>query len=257
MPLIEPTLWGTIDRVQVAIERLKMFEPAEGYFGACSGGKDSVTIKALAQMAGVKVDWHYNLTTIDPPELVKFIRDQLPDVQIDKPRETMWQLIGRHLLPPTRTRRYCCEELKERGGEGRVVLTGIRAEESVQRKGRKMVEQCYKVQKSYVHVILDWSEQDVWQFIRENHIPYCSLYDEGFKRIGCIMCPFGSKKQRLQHAMRWPKYYQSYLRAFERLIVFRQARGDPLTWKTAQDMMDWWVNEPENHPDQYALADMT
>ena len=47
------------DKVQVAIERLKTFEPPEGYYLVFSGGKDSVVIKALADMAGVKYDAHY------------------------------------------------------------------------------------------------------------------------------------------------------------------------------------------------------
>ena len=51
MALIEETLFGTVDKVQIAIDRLKAFEPADGYWLAFSGGKDSVVIKRLAQMA--------------------------------------------------------------------------------------------------------------------------------------------------------------------------------------------------------------
>lgn len=201
-------------------------------------------------MAGVKYDAHYNLTTVDPPELVRFIREQHPDVAIDRPKYTMWELIPRQRMPPTRLSRYCCEDLKERGGEGRVVMTGIRAEESNRRAKRSMVEQCYKVQKSYVHPIIDWSEYDVWAFIHEQGIPFCSLYAEGFDRIGCIMCPFGHRAQRLRDAARWPKYYASYLRAFERLVQVRRANGKPLTWQTGQEVMDWWLSDAAHVPDE-------
>lgn len=61
-------------KVETAIERIKTFEPPEGYFLAFSGGKDSVVIKALADMAGVKYDAHYNITSVDPPELVRFVK---------------------------------------------------------------------------------------------------------------------------------------------------------------------------------------
>lgn len=64
-----------LDKVETAIKRLQTFEPPEGYYLAFSGGKDSAVIKALADMAGVKYDAHYNLTSVDPPELVKFIKD--------------------------------------------------------------------------------------------------------------------------------------------------------------------------------------
>ena len=95
------------DKVQVAIDRLKTFEPPEGYYLAFSGGKDSVVIKALADMACVKYDAHYNLTSVDPPELVQFIKT-FDDVVIERPKDkeghqvTMWRLIVKKKMPPTR-----------------------------------------------------------------------------------------------------------------------------------------------------------
>ena len=127
------------DKVETAIERLKTFEPPEGYFLAFSGGKDSVVIKALADMAGVKYDAHYSLTSVDPPELVQFIKT-FDDVAIDVPKDkdgnrvTMWNLIPKKKMPPTMKVRYCCEELKESGGHGRLTITGVRWAESVNRK---------------------------------------------------------------------------------------------------------------------------
>ena len=125
--------------VSDSIELLRTMEPKEGYYLAFSGGKDSVVIYRLAEMAGVKFDAHYNITTVDPPELVKFIRNEYPTVIMDRPERTMWQIIsgspGHGLMPPTRKVRYCCEILKERGGEGRVVIMGIRRSESPRRKG--------------------------------------------------------------------------------------------------------------------------
>ena len=127
-------------KVETAIKRLQSFEPPEGYFVAFSGGKDSQCIYHLCQMAGVKFDAHYNVTSVDPPELVHFIKRQYPDVIFDLPRYadgsriTMWNLIQKYSMPPTRMVRYCCEELKESRGEGRVVVTGVRWAESARRK---------------------------------------------------------------------------------------------------------------------------
>lgn len=106
------------DRVQQAIERLQLFEPEEGYYLAFSGGKDSVAVKALMDMADVKYDAHYNVTSVDPPELVQFVKT-FTDVKFDYPKDhdgkvvTMWNLIQRKRMPPTRLARYCCEYLKE------------------------------------------------------------------------------------------------------------------------------------------------
>lgn len=140
---MEETLFGTVDKVQIAIDRLKAFEPSDGYWLAFSGGKDSVVIKRLAQMAGVKFEAHYSVTSVDPPELVRFIKDVHPDVSFDIPRDkngkaiTMWNLIPKKMMPPTRIVRYCCKSLKESSGRGRVTLTGVRWAESANRKNNQ------------------------------------------------------------------------------------------------------------------------
>lgn len=111
-----------IDKVEKAIKRLQLYEPKEGYWLCFSGGKDSVVIKALADMAGVKYDAHYRVTSVDPPELVRFIKKEYPEVEFDYPRDkdgnriTMWTLIPERKMPPTRVARYCCAVLKESGG---------------------------------------------------------------------------------------------------------------------------------------------
>ena len=253
MALIEYTLDGPIDRVAQAIERLRSFEPPEGYWLAHSGGKDSCTIYRLAEMAGVRFDAHYQVTTVDPPELLRFIRQHYPTVAWERPAKTMWQLVAVNGYPPTRLARYCCEELKERGGEGRTVITGIRWAESAKRKGRGMVEQCYKSRRNLLHPIIDWSDGDVWEFIRREGLAYCSLYDEGFKRLGCVMCPMGGAPQMARDAARWPTIYRAYVRAFDRMIVACAAKGKPRTWATGEDVMRWWIYGRETEPTQDGL----
>ncbi len=116
-----------------AIETLKLFKPqTEPYYLCYSGGKDSDVIRILAQLAGVKHDIVHNHTTVDAPETVYYVRS-IPNVIISKPEKSMWQLIPKKLIPPTRLARYCCEELKERGGKGRVRITGVRWAESKNR----------------------------------------------------------------------------------------------------------------------------
>ena len=123
------------DKVSLAIKRLKAFEPPEGYFVAFSGGKDSQCVYHLCKMAGVKFDAHYSVTSVDPPELIRFIRKNYPDVIFERHHDsngkpiTMWSLIPEHGTPPTRLIRYCCEQLKETSGAGRVTVTGVRQAE--------------------------------------------------------------------------------------------------------------------------------
>ena len=277
--LIKHHLFGVENKVKNAIELLQTFEPPEGYYLAFSGGKDSVVIKALADMAGVKYDAHYNLTTVDPPELVYFIRRHHPNVIVDKPQKTMWQLIIENGVPPTRTMRFCCRELKERGGEGRFCVTGVRWAESVMRKNkrakieinsmtknqvmlnndndeaRRVIENCVMESKHIINPIVNWTDEDVWEFIHRHKIQYCKLYDEGFKRLGCIGCPMSSVPGRLHEFQRWPKYYQAYLRAFDRMLQARRESGKETRWATAQDVMDWWIYEPlKEDPNQEKLS---
>jgi phosphoadenosine phosphosulfate reductase len=76
--LLRSWVWG----IKIAIERLRTFEPAEGYYVAFSGGKDSITILDLVKKSGVKYDAPFNLTTVDPPELLKFIKKNHSEVEI-------------------------------------------------------------------------------------------------------------------------------------------------------------------------------
>jgi len=277
--LREYTLLGEVDKVQIAINKLKEFEPPEGYYLAFSGGKDSVVIYDLAVKAGVKFDAHYNITTVDPPELVRFIKQKYPDVQRDKPKKTMWQLIIENGTPPTRLMRYCCKYLKEQGGEGRVCITGVRWAESAKRKNtrgiaeyasgksvkdkilfndndemRKMMENCQLKGKFILNPIIDWTDEDVWQYIRQYNIPYCSLYDEGFKRLGCVMCPMAGTNGMLKEAKRWPRIYAQYLRTFEKMLAERRRRGRPTVWQTPEDVMHWWIySPPKGNPGQRVI----
>lgn len=123
-----------IEKEKRAINYLKYFEPkTEPYYLCYSGGKDSDVILALAKLAGVNFEAVHNLTTVDAPETVRYVKSH-PDVRIDRPEKTMWQLIVENRMPPTRIVRYCCKELKERGGRFRKKITGARWAESNNRK---------------------------------------------------------------------------------------------------------------------------
>ena len=224
-----------------AIKYLQTFQPTtEPYYLCYSGGKDSDVILTLAKLAGVNFEAVHNLTTVDAPETVHYVKAQ-HDVRISRPAKTMWQLIVEKRMPPTRIVRYCCEHLKERGGKGRTKITGVRWAESVNRKNnqgritvigkektmeklaekegveyeknakggmalnddnaetRRFVEMCYRTTSTMVNPIVDWSDDDVWEFlhfykiksnplyqIRETNGKYCPL---GQTRVGCVACP--------------------------------------------------------------------
>lgn len=293
--LVENTLFGVRDKVQEAIQRLKSFEPEEGYYVAFSGGKDSQCVYHLCEMAGVKFDAHYSVTSVDPPELVRFIKKQYPSVSIDIPHDkngkpiTMWNLIPTHSMPPSRIMRYCCAELKESNGIGRVTVTGVRWAESQRRKklhgvanvqtkskefiddaikrsdsaklndrgalimnddndeNRRTIENCYRTRKVLVNPIVDWEEEDVWEFLNNvAKVPHCVLYDQGYTRLGCIGCPMNT--HAAEELERYPKYKAAYMRAFARMLEYRKRRDlefKTASWQTAGEVYSWWIRANE------------
>lgn len=264
-------LFSLQPKIERSKELFKMFEEAAlrmdpgGYYLSFSGGKDSQVIYHLAKMAGVKFQPHYHITTVDPPELVQFIKRDYPDVVRDMPRESMWKLIVRKQFPPTRQIRYCCSELKERGAANKFLVTGVRWEESRRRKAwdiaqiengkkehivllndnhekRRNVEHCQLKGRYILNPILDWTEEDVWSFLYQQGISYCSLYDCGFSRLGCIGCPMVSLRKRKWELERYPKYRQAYLNAFERMLERRtEEKKSQNPWNTPEEVLDWWL----------------
>lgn len=85
-------------------------------------------------------------------------------------------------------------------------------------ENRRLVEMCMRTNKRLLNPIVDWTDGDVWRFLNSNGIEHCCLYDEGFKRLGCIGCPLSGSKNMIRDFERWPKYMELYIRAFERMI---------------------------------------
>jgi phosphoadenosine phosphosulfate reductase len=277
--LKEKTLFGEWDKIQIAIARIKEFEPMAlinnpaGYYVCVSGGKDSTVIQELCIMAGIKCEFVHNHTSVDHPETVYFIRREQKRIQkigyifrIEVPRfadgrqKTMWNLIPKRGLP-TRIQRWCCVELKEYGGSGRYCVTGVRWEESVARKNnrglheddrvilnndndmrRRLNESCIPKRKFILNPIIDWAEDDVWEFIKINKLPYNPLYDLGWKRIGCVGCPMGDNREELKNN---PKFAELYLRAAENHIEYRKTRGLDLNGPmgSGQKYFKWWLGK--------------
>jgi phosphoadenosine phosphosulfate reductase len=251
MALRENTLFGIADKVKDSIQLLQDLEPDEGYYLAFSGGKDSICIKRIADMAGVKYDAHYSVTTIDPPELVQYIRKHHPNVAFVHPERPMLKMFVKHGFP-TRLSRWCCADYKENGGAGRKVITGIRAAESAKRAGRRAVETCYKdSSKMYINAIIRWTDDEVWEFIREQNLPYCKLYDEGWKRIGCLMCPMANGEARNRERDTYPRYEAAFRKAFRDLHDRRSAEGKDgvKRWKDGDEMFDWWMDDNRTSED--------
>lgn len=241
-------------------ERLAIaYDIENGYFLAFSGGKDSQCLYHIAKIAGVKFKAHMNLTSVDPPEVIRFVKQEYPDVELIKPKDSIFNIAVRKKILPTMRIRWCCQEFKENAGAGKVTLIGIRHTESTKRSKRNEVEinsrkfsgtleeldkyREERAKKKYVRKaksinitnakgerilgciagkesllispIIHWTEDDVWEFLNTLEIKHCELYDEGYKRIGCIGCPMSSLKQKMIENEHWPHVKRNWIKAIK------------------------------------------
>lgn len=267
-----------------AIKLLQFYEGAalhadpRGYCVCTSEGKDSRVLGHLFRRAGVKHFYQHSITGIDPPELVYFQRANFQkyrdmgyltyDVMYEM---SMWALCRKRGMLPTRRIRFCCAELKEKRSEhqGKAVVSfGVRKYESVKRarsrneleialprqknlimpfddgENRKIFELCYRDREKRVNPLAYWTDADIWNYSRDVKLEQCSLYSEGFDRLGCIGCPMARRAAREQEFNRWPKFRDQYIRTAQYIVddksdkhCFKQE------FKSGQEYFDWWMQD--------------
>ncbi len=253
----------SIDLIRKAEKMALRLDPENGFWLAFSGGKDSQALYHVAQMAGVRFKAHMNLTSVDPPEVIRFVKRQYPDVELIRPRMSIYDMAKKKHFLPTRTFRWCCAKFKEISGAGKVTLIGIRKEESARRakrgevstsiKGKrneesfdqwseheeKMVTCVEGKDKILVSPIIHWTERDVWEFLNENGIPHCELYDQGYTRIGCICCPMSGPRQKRKEIERWPHVKRNWLKAIQWFIDYGYIDHN---FCDAETGFKWWIS---------------
>ncbi len=268
-----------MDKEQKAIERLK--EAADmslSCYGkpliiTYSGGKDSEVLLELARRSGITFEVNHSHTTADAPQTVYHIRNVFKDLEeqgikcdINYPQMSMWQLIIHKCFPPTRLIRYCCTELKENNCGHRMIATGVRWSESLKRKTRgiyedthsnkdkriilmndnderrRLFERCQMQAKTICNPIIDFTNDEIWDFYNNECQYHNPLYDLEFTRCGCIGCPMANKKRNWEFEI-FPKYKQLYIMTFDKMLEARKAKGldSRVNWKNGEDVFDWWL----------------
>ena len=206
-------------KVERAIRLIKMTVGDGQVEVSYSSGKDSEVILELTKMAGVDYRAIYKNTTIDPPQTIAHAREM--GAEVIHPKKTFFQLVSKSGFP-SRFQRFCCSALKEYKIYDRAIQ-GIRRSESRKRaENYKEPEICrvYSAkEKVKVYLpILEWTNQDVEEFIKERNIKCHPLYYRGgqfdvTQRLGCMGCPLASRKKRIQEFMENPKLLKAWIRA--------------------------------------------
>lgn len=228
-----------------------MYDPEGGFWNTFSGGKDSQALYHIMEMSGVRFHTIFSPTTVDPPAVIRFIRKHYPEVEFGKVNKSMYDLSVEKGMLPSMTVRYCCKEYKEMSGAGKVTTIGIRKAESMRRAKRNEIEissrkfsgteadfesyreqiandpkkakrrnaegdvMCIRGKESLlVSPIIEWTDDDVWEFLNEVvKVPHCELYDEGRTRIGCVLCPMSSRKNKMRDIMDYPHAKHRWIQA--------------------------------------------
>lgn len=238
------------------------YDPENGFYLAFSGGKDSQVLYHLAKMANVRFKAHMNLTSVDPPEVIRFVKQNYPGVELIKPKMSIYSMALKTHLLPTRKMRWCCAKYKEMSGAGKVTLIGIRHAESARRSKRnevetgdrrfsgnfdqfsehqeKMVACVGGKDKILISPVLYWTDKDVWDFLNGNNIAHCKLYDEGYTRIGCILCPMSNRKQKLKDVKRFPHVKYKWVQVIQKLIDAGYLNRN---FADAEFGFNWWISD--------------
>ena len=193
---------------------------------------------------------------------------EITDVDGKIVRATMWNLIPTKLMPPTRKIRYCCEYFKERIFDGQHLLVGVRWSESNSRKkrglhenrakkkedrilyfdendeSRKLTDICRLKSQIMTNPLIDWTDLEIWEYVRRNGIKMNPLYEQGFKRVGCVGCPMAGPTGQWQEFEMFPKYKRAYIKAFERMIEERKRREKNIDeqWQDGESVFKWWTD---------------
>ena len=254
----------SVDLIRKAERIALRLDPKNGFYNTFSGGKDSQCLYHLVKLAGVKAKTHMNLTSVDPPEVIRFVKQHYPDVELIKPKMSIYDMAKKKHILPTKRFRWCCAEYKEMSGAGKVMLIGVRKEESARRAKREEVSVSIKGKRNeqtfdqwseheeqmvacvggkdkiLVSPIIYWTEKDVWEFLNANNIPHCKLYDEGYRRIGCICCPMSNYKSKLRDIERFPHVKRKWLETIQHLIDNGYMNRN---FSDAETGFRWWISD--------------
>ena len=264
-----------------------------------SGGKDSDVMLHLAENCLRPDDFEVlnSHTSVDAPETVYHIREVFKRLNakgikttINYPKdkngnhETMWTLIPKKKMPPTRMLRYCCSTLKETSTPNRLAALGVRASESNKRQGRDIfgirggtykqamffsldhteevhqeamelqdpVWDCTLIKtmrdhgSCIVNPIYEWLDRDIWDYIKRENIKTNPLYERGYTRVGCIGCPMAGYQQVKKEFTDYPTYKQAYIKAFDNMMK-RYGTSNATRWQNGEDVFNWWTEEYQHN----------
>ena len=231
----------------IAFVRENLSDKGEIFVGF-SGGKDSITVEKIMSLSGVPYKLYHSFSGIDPPEVIRFIRKHYPECEFLHPVQSFWRKLSVS-IPPSGHVRWCCEILRKLPSWGlphKHRVFGIRWEESSRRASYPRINYKAKIDHYEYYPIAGWNTYHVWDFIHRNKMPYPVLYDQGFDRVGCCICPFHSEKTGMYHKMyrdRYPKHFEKFERTIKELYYKRVEQGKKMFYPTPEAFLEAWYKD--------------
>ncbi|WP_456472102.1 phosphoadenosine phosphosulfate reductase domain-containing protein [Methanocaldococcus sp.] len=184
-----------------------------------SGGKDSGVSTLLANEVIKDLEVIFINTGLEFPDTVKFVKDFAKKYDLNLTilkGGDFWEHLDKEGIP-TKDNRWCntvCKlnPLREYFKKYRLVYTinGSRRFESFAREKLSYEKRGLIENQINVFPILDWKGTDVWSWIYLNDIYYNPLYDKGFERIGCYLCPAMLNSEFLRVKELYPNLFNKW-----------------------------------------------
>ena len=239
MGIFDVDMISGLNKIETAIALIQAFTPHnQPYYFADSGGRDSAVTLDLTIRAGVPYDAHYCVSPIDPIEVHQFLKEYHPETQWDYHARGFWQMVVKNDLP-LRQQRWCCRVIKEAGGEGRTVIVGNRRDEGANRSKQNCFDRNDKLDKIFLRPIVLWRRFEVKEYVAHFNISICSLYAEGFERVGCVLCPFNRNIKR--DIERFPKIVKLWKLACQHRVELEHSKGYT-KHANGEEKFNWWVS---------------
>lgn len=196
----------TIDTLEWAIDGFERIALA------CSFGKDSVTVLSLSRgidpqikVFMIKTGYGFEETERFKNKLKKEWNLNLEETYPSMSKDGLERKYGKDIY--SRDPELCCDILKVEPTRRYLKnldawITGLRRDETEFRADLERIEVC-KGLPAKINPIVDWTKEEVWDYIKTSGIPYNPLYDEGYASLGCRPCTLAGTWGRYERAGRW------------------------------------------------------
>ncbi len=195
-----------------------------------SGGKDSMCSLALTRQVDKNIPVIFINSTIEFPETIEYVHNISTAFQCKLielfPEQDFFSLCNQ-LGPPSCFMPWCCQTQKfstlsnyinQNFNNGILSIEGLRNLESKQRMSYERISTNRSIaRKTAILPIISWTTFDVWLYLLWRKLPINQLYKQGFKRVGCWICPHKSNNDlrltRLLHeelVFKWENFLSNY-----------------------------------------------